>query len=71
MEEFVWTEPDILELLQNEVILASVYIDDKELLPENEQTSIDMGGGQKKKIKTKIHVMDKPFLDKVKVDLEQ
>lgn len=52
MEEFVWTEPEILELLQNEVILASVYIDDKELLPENEQTSIDMGGGQKKKIKT-------------------
>ena len=52
MEEFVWTEPDILELLQNEVILASVYIDDKELLPENEQTNIDMGGGQKKKIKT-------------------
>lgn len=52
MEEFVWTEPDILELLQNEVVLASVYIDDKELLPENEQTSIDMGGGQKKKIKT-------------------
>ena len=52
MEEFVWTEPDILELLQNEVILASVYIDDKELLPENEQTSIDMGSGQKKKIKT-------------------
>lgn len=52
MEEFVWTEPDILELLQNEVTLASVYIDDKELLPENEQTSIDMGGGQKKKIKT-------------------
>ena len=52
MEEFVWTEPDILELLQNEVILASVYIDDKELRPENEQTSIDMGAGQKKKIKT-------------------
>lgn len=52
MEEFVWTEPDILELLQNEVILTSVYIDDKELLPENEQTSIDMGAGQKKKIKT-------------------
>ena len=52
MEEFVWTEPEILELLQNEVILASVYIDDKELLPENEQTSIDMGAGQKKKIKT-------------------
>ena len=52
MEEFVWSEPDILPLLQNEVILASLYIDDKEILPENEQTSIDMGSGQKKKIKT-------------------
>ncbi|WP_226063828.1 protein-disulfide reductase DsbD family protein [Kaistella polysaccharea] len=52
MEEFVWSEPDILPILQNEVILASLYIDDKEPLPESEQTSIDMGNGQKKKIKT-------------------
>lgn len=52
MEEFVWSEPDILPLLQNEVILASLYVDDKEELPEKEQTKIDMGGGQKKKIKT-------------------
>ncbi len=52
MEEFVWSEPDILPLLQNEVVLASLYVDDKELLPENEQTSVDMGNGQKKKVKT-------------------
>ena len=52
MEEFVWSEPDILPILQNEVILVSLYIDDKEALPESEQTSIDMGNGQKKKIKT-------------------
>lgn len=52
MEEFVWSQPDILPLIQNEVILASVYVDDKEALPENEQMSIDMGNGQKKKIKT-------------------
>ena len=52
MEEFVWSEPDILPILQNEVVLASLYIDDKEPLPESEQTSIDMGNGQKKKIKT-------------------
>lgn len=52
MEEFVWSEPDILPILQNEVILASLYIDDRELLPENEQTSVDMGSGQNKKIKT-------------------
>lgn len=52
MEEFVWSEPDILPILQNELVLASLYVDDKEALPENEQTSIDMGNGQKKKIKT-------------------
>ncbi|QBO57428.1 Thiol:disulfide interchange protein DsbD [Chryseobacterium salivictor] len=52
MEEFVWSEPDILPILQNEVILASLYVDDKEALPENEQTSVDMGNGQKKKVKT-------------------
>ncbi len=52
MEEFVWSEPDILPILQNEIVLASLYVDDKEELPESEQTSIDMGNGQKKRIKT-------------------
>lgn len=52
MEEFVWSEPDILPILQNDVILASLYVDDKEALPESEQTSVDMGNGQKKKVKT-------------------
>lgn len=52
MEEFVWSEPDILPILQNEVVLASLYVDDREKLPENEQTSVDMGNGQKKKIRT-------------------
>ena len=52
MEEFVWSEPDILPILQNEVILVSLYVDDKEALPEDEQTSVDMGNGQKKKVKT-------------------
>ena len=52
MEEFVWSEPDILPILQNEVILVSLYVDDKEALPESEQTSVDMGNGQKKKVKT-------------------
>lgn len=52
MEEFVWSEPDILPILQNDIILASLYVDDKELLPENEQTKVDMGNGRLKKIKT-------------------
>lgn len=52
MEEFVWSEPDVLPILQNDVILTSLYIDDKEELPADQQTKIDMGGGQMKKIKT-------------------
>lgn len=52
MEEFVWSEPDILPLLQNELVLASLYVDDKEELPAAEQTKIDMGNGQMKRIKT-------------------
>ncbi len=52
MEEYVWSEPDILPTLQNEVVLASLYVDDKEELPESEQVSVDLGNGQKRKIKT-------------------
>lgn len=52
MEEFVWTEPDILPILQNDVVLASLYVDDKEELPADQQTRIDMGNGQMKRIKT-------------------
>ncbi|RQP12877.1 MAG: DUF255 domain-containing protein [Chryseobacterium sp.] len=52
MEEFVWSEPDVLPILQENVVLASVYVDEKQELPEEEQTKIDMGNGQMKKIKT-------------------
>ncbi|MGS0747739.1 protein-disulfide reductase DsbD family protein [Halpernia sp. GG3] len=52
MEEFVWSQPDVLPTLQNDVILASLYVDDKEELPLNQQTKVDMGNGQFKKIQT-------------------
>ncbi|MBC7555701.1 MAG: thioredoxin family protein [Chryseobacterium sp.] len=52
MEEFVWSQPDVLPTLQNDVILASLYVDDKEELPLNQQTKIDMGNGQLKKVNT-------------------
>lgn len=52
MEEFVWSQPDILPILQNDVVLTSLYVDDREALPEQEQIAIDMGNGRKKKIRT-------------------
>ncbi|WP_026914645.1 protein-disulfide reductase DsbD family protein [Christiangramia portivictoriae] len=37
MEERVWSEDEVLNLLQNEIVLISLYVDDQRDLPENEQ----------------------------------
>jgi len=37
MEERVWPDPKVLEVLNNDVVLISLYVDDKRPLPENEQ----------------------------------
>ncbi|SHI77254.1 thiol:disulfide interchange protein DsbD [Mesonia phycicola] len=37
MEERVWSEPQVLGKLKNEMVLISLYVDAKESLPENEQ----------------------------------
>jgi thiol:disulfide interchange protein DsbD len=37
MEDYVWSNPEILSILKNEVILISLYVDDKRELPENEK----------------------------------
>lgn len=37
MEERVWPDPQILEILKNKVVLVSLYVDDKRDLPENQK----------------------------------
>jgi len=37
MEERVWSEPQVLEILKNDLVLISLYVDDKRELPESEQ----------------------------------
>lgn len=37
MEDYVWSDPMILKILQNEVVLISLYVDDKRELPKKEQ----------------------------------
>ena len=37
MEDYVWSNPEMLSILKNEVILISLYVDDKRELPENEK----------------------------------
>ncbi|UUC44901.1 protein-disulfide reductase DsbD family protein [Flavobacterium cerinum] len=37
MEDFVWSKPGILSILKKDVVLISLYVDDKRELPKNEQ----------------------------------
>ena len=37
MEEKVWSDPAVLSVLKNEVVLISLYVDDKRELPKEEQ----------------------------------
>lgn len=49
MEERVWSETNVLQTLQQDVVLISLYVDDKRDLPENEQYVSETTG---KKIET-------------------
>ena len=37
MEDYVWSDPAVLKILQDEVVLISLYVDSKDELPKNEQ----------------------------------
>ncbi len=49
MEENVWSAPEVMSILRNEVVLISLYVDLREELPEDEQFVSDYTG---KKIRT-------------------
>lgn len=52
MEEQVWSDPEVYAVLNNEYILVSLYVDDREELPEHEQFNYVRENGSIKKIKT-------------------
>jgi len=49
MEEYVWSKPEVLKMLKNDIVLVSLYVDYKKDLPESEQYISKTTG---KKIKT-------------------
>jgi thiol:disulfide interchange protein len=49
MEERVWSEPAILNMLRNDYVLISLYVDDKNKLPKEEQYISEVTG---KKVRT-------------------
>lgn len=44
MEDGVWSELGIKEILKNDVVLVSLYVDDNRPLPEDEQTEVEVNG---------------------------
>ncbi len=53
MEEKVWSDPAVLSVLKNEVVLISLYVDDKRELPKEEQYFSEITGKNIKSIGNK------------------
>tara|TARA_R110001606_G_scaffold399236_1_gene582617 strand:- start:8476 stop:10437 length:1962 start_codon:yes stop_codon:yes gene_type:complete len=49
MEQNVWVKPKVLQMLKNDVILISLYVDDKRPLPANEVVDSKLKPGKKLK----------------------
>jgi len=52
MEEQVWSDPEVLRVLSEEVILVSLYVDKRESLDENKQFNFEKLNGSIKQIRT-------------------
>lgn len=48
MEQTVWGQPGIIEHLKNDVVIVSLYVDERTELPENEKKTIDVNGREYK-----------------------
>lgn len=52
MEENVWTQPEVKEVIEKDFILVSLYVDDRQKLPEDQQFVYTNAQGEKKSIIT-------------------
>ncbi len=55
MEEQVWSDPEIRRKLAEDVVLVSLYVDEKTPLPEAERLEVELTGGRKKKLRNVGH----------------
>ncbi len=46
MEEQVWSDPKVLEILRNDVVLISLYVDERAKLPKEEQYVSELTGDE-------------------------
>ena len=54
MEQSVWSDPRVLDMLKNDYVVVALYVDDKTTLPESEWYVSDYDGKKKKKIKDRF-----------------
>ncbi|MGZ5255206.1 MAG: protein-disulfide reductase DsbD family protein, partial [Flavitalea sp.] len=52
MEENVWTDPAIKEIIERDFILVSLYVDDRKLLPKDQQFIHKFEDGSTKEVRT-------------------
>lgn len=55
MEEHVWPEKEINQIIRDEYVLVSLYVDDKKELPENERLEVSLASGGQRKLKNYGH----------------
>jgi thioredoxin-related protein len=52
MEQSVWGEPGVIDVLKNEVVIVSLHVDERISLPEEEQKEVVMPNGKNRTLKT-------------------
>lgn len=52
VEENIWTRPDVFEMLRDEVVLVSLYVDDRKPLDEEDQQVVTYADGSTRKLTT-------------------
>lgn len=52
MEENVWEKEEIYSYLSEDYVLISLYVDDRDALPQDEQLTVDTPTGKRRKLRT-------------------
>jgi thiol:disulfide interchange protein len=52
MEQSVWGEPGIIDMLRNDVVIVSLHVDERIKLPKNEIETVEIAPGRMKTLKT-------------------
>lgn len=52
MEQSVWGEPGIIDILRDDVVIVSLYVDERKELPKDEQKTVKYPNGREVKLRT-------------------